>query len=116
MHCEEENDDDDDDDDDDEEEEEEEEQQQQNNKKKKKSRRLQWSLPPRRWFSLAGIGPTPSHHYVPVVTDELLRWRNTCLTKSTNIILVPTTIRFLITPLLSAWHCGPTIGLVSEGD
>ena len=38
----------------------------------------------------------------------------TCLTKATNIIMVPTRIRFLITPLLSAWHCGPKIG-VGEG-
>ena len=30
------------------------------------------SLPPRRWFSFASIGLISSHHYVPVVTDELL--------------------------------------------
>ena len=36
--------------------------------------------------------------------------KNACLTKATNIIMVPTRIRFLITPLLSAWHCGPNIG------
>ena len=52
---------------------------------------------------------------MPVVTDELLRQRNTCLTKATNIIMVPTRIRFLITPLLSAWHCGPNIGFASGG-
>ena len=33
------------------------------------------------------------------VTHELLRWRNTCLTKATNIIVVPTRIRFWITRL-----------------
>ena len=59
-------------------------------------------LPPRWWFSFISIGLIPSHHYVPVVTDELLRQRNTCLTQATNIIMVPTRIRFLMTLLLSA--------------
>ena len=36
------------------------------------------------------------------------------LTKATSIIMVPTRIRFLITPLLSAWHCGPQIGFSSR--
>ena len=58
---------------------------------------------------------TPSHHYVPVVTDELLRYQNTCLTQATNIIMVPTRITFLITPLLSTWLCGPKIGFGSRG-
>ena len=31
------------------------------------------------------------------------------------IISVPTRIMFLITPLLSAWHCGPNIGFGSGG-
>ena len=31
------------------------------------------SLPPRRWFSFASTGFISSHHYVPVVTDELFR-------------------------------------------
>ena len=52
-------------------------------------------------FSFASIGQTSSHHYVPVVTDELLRQRNTCLTKATNIIMVPTRIRFFDNPLCS---------------
>ena len=38
-----------------------------------------------------------------------------CLTKVTNIIMVPTTIRFLITPLLCAEHCGPKIGFGRGG-
>ena len=32
------------------------------------------------------------------------------------MIMVPTRIRFLITPLLSAWHCGTKIGFGSGGD
>ena len=54
--------------------------------------------------SFISIGLISSHHYVRVVTDELLRQRNTCLIKATNIIMVTIRIRFLITPLLSAWH------------
>ena len=36
------------------------------------------------------------------------------MTKATNIIMVPTRIRILITPLLSAWHCGPKDSLRRE--
>ena len=35
---------------------------------------------------------------------------------ATNTIMVPTRIRFLIIPLLSAWHCGPKIAFSSWGD
>ena len=35
------------------------------------------------------------------------------MTKATNIIMVPTRTRFLITPPLSAWHYGPKIGFSS---
>ena len=30
--------------------------------------------------------------------------------------MVPTRIRFLITPLLSPWHCGPNFGFGSGGS
>ena len=38
-----------------------------------------------------------------MVTDELLGERNTYLSKATSIIMVPTRIRFLTAPLLSAF-------------
>ena len=49
------------------------------------------------WFGLSHAVPQQNHNILD-------------LTKATDIIMVPTRIRFLITPLLSAWQCGPNSG------
>ena len=47
--------------------------------------------------SSLSIGLISSQHYMPVVTGELIRYKQ-CLPQATNIIMVPTRIRFLIKP------------------